>query len=293
MSALEHPSDSNQAAAPLPPPLLPHEALIVERIEESPTIFTLRLRFTDPLIHQRYQFAPGQFNMLYLYGIGEVAISIVSDPTDDTLYDHTIRAVGRVTRALQQLVTGDTIGVRGPYGRGWPVDRAQGDDLLIVTGGLGCAPVVSVINYVMRRRQHYGRLIIMQGVRHANDLIWRERYEAWAKLPETQVLIAADQGGRGWPWHTGQVTALFERVALQPERTTVMMCGPEGMMRAVATDLTGRGIAPARLYLSMERNMKCGVGHCGHCQFGSRFVCRQGPVFSLPEVEPLLGVAGF
>jgi len=270
----------------------PAEARIIERIEECPTVYTLRLRFTDPALHAAFSFAPGQFNMLYLPAVGEVPISIVSDPEDEHLYDHTIRAVGRVTKALARLGEGERIGVRGPFGRGWPLEEAQGRDVVIITGGLGCAPVVSVINYIIRRRERFGRLTILQGVKHAADLIWRERYEAWAQLPDTHVLLAADVGGPGWPWHTGLVTGLLDQVPLD-HAPIVMMCGPQGMMRAVAGDLQHRGVAQEAIWLSMERNMQCGVGLCGHCQLGGRFVCRDGPVFRYDELAPLMGEAGF
>ncbi len=271
-----------------------HEAQIVDRIQETPHIFTLRLRFTDPQVHAAYSFEPGQFNMLYLYGVGEVAISIVSDPQDEHMYDHTIRAVGRVTNALGRLRVGDRLGVRGPYGRGWPMKETEGQDVVIATGGLGCAPVVSVINYVLRRREHYNRLIIMQGVKHADDLIWRNRYQEWSKMPDTQVLLAADEGGPLWPWHVGNISVLLDKANIEPQKSAVMMCGPEGMMVAVAKELTNRRNVPEdRLWLSMERNMQCGAGKCGHCQHGGRFVCKDGPVFNYSEIKPLLGVRGF
>lgn len=272
---------------------LPHEAEVVERIQESPTIFTLRLRFTDPAQHAQYRFAPGQFNMLYLHGVGEVAISIASDPEDERLFDHAIRIVGRVTRGLAQLKTGDRIGVRGPYGRGWPLCEAEGRDVMIVTGGLGCAPVVSVINYVMRRRDRFGRLVIMQGVKHADDLIWKNRYEQWSQAPDTQVLVAADAGVKLWPWHIGPITGLFGKARIDPARTVAMMCGPQGMMQVAADHLIRRGVPDGNLWFSMERNMQCAVGHCGHCQYGGRFVCKDGPVFPYPELKALLDVKGF
>jgi NAD(P)H-flavin reductase len=274
-------------------PYLLHEAEIVERIDEAAGIFTLRLRFTDPAVQRAYGFQPGQFNMVYLYGVGEVAISIVSDPRDEQLYDHTIRVVGRVTWGLAQLRTGHYVGIRGPFGRGWPLQEAQGRDVMIVTGGLGCAPTVSVINYVLNRRERYGRLIIMQGVKHANDLLWRERYAQWAQQPDTEVIIAADEGAALWPWHVGLVTDLFDGIHLNPAHTVAMMCGPEGMMRAAVQQLSQRGVDEAAIYLSMERNMQCAVGHCGHCQYGGKFICKDGPVFSFPEVKELFGVKGF
>jgi len=274
-------------------PYLLQEAEIVERIDEAPGIFTLRLRFGEEGVQQRFAFQPGQFNMLYLYGVGEVAISIVSDPRDMHLFDHTIRAVGRVTLGLAQLEPGQSLGIRGPFGRGWPMAAAEGRDILIVTGGLGCAPTVSVINYVLNRRERYGRLFIMQGVKHADDLLWRERYEQWASQPDTQVVIAADQGTSLWPWRVGRVTDLFDSLALDPARTTVMMCGPEGMMHAAVAQLTARGVGVDAIHLSMERNMQCALGHCGHCQYGGKFVCKDGPVFPFPEVKELFGVKGF
>jgi len=274
-------------------PYLLHEAEIVERIDEVAGVFTLRLRFTDAAVRRTYGFQPGQFNMVYLYGVGEVAISIVSDPRDERLFDHTVRVVGRVTRGLAQLQAGDFIGIRGPFGRGWPLREAQGRDVLIVSGGLGCAPTVSVVNYVLNRRERYGRLIIMQGVKHANDLLWRERYSQWAQQPNTEVIIAADVGAALWPWHVGLVTDLFDGIHLNPANTVAMMCGPEGMMRAAVRRLSQSGMDETAIYLSMERNMQCAVGHCGHCQYGGKFVCKDGPVFSYPEIKELLGVKGF
>jgi sulfhydrogenase subunit gamma (sulfur reductase) len=274
-------------------PHLPLDARVASRIQESKSIFTLRLRLTDEAARQNYHFAPGQFNMLYLYGVGEVAISVVSDPQDEMLIGHTIRAVGRVTKGLAQLEVGAHVGLRGPYGRGWPLAQAEGHDVLVITGGLGCAPVVAVINYILMRRERFGKLTIIQGVKHVDDLIWRERYAYWSSLPRTDVLIAADHGGPLWPWHVGLVTEVFDDAEIAPERTFVMMCGPEGMMRAGVRKLLDRNIAGEHIYLSMERNMHCALGHCGHCQFGASFVCRQGPVYSYPQVQELLGVKGY
>lgn len=266
---------------------------MVKRVDESSSVFTLKLRLADATEERRYNFEAGQFNMLYLYGVGEVPISIVSDPEHDDLLDHTIRRVGRVTAGLAALGEGDRLGIRGPYGRGWPMAELEGRDVLVVTGGLGCAPSVSVINYIMRRRDRYGRLVIMQGVKHHADLLWRKRYEQWARQPDTQVLLSADVGGPVWPWHVGPVTELFDQAAIVPERTRALLCGPEGMMRAVVRELSNRGLAESDIWLSMERNMQCAVGQCGHCQYGAQFVCKNGPVFCYPEVKALLGVKGY
>jgi NAD(P)H-flavin reductase len=273
--------------------MIPQTVQVVERIQESPTVFTLRVRYSGAHRDSIFRFVPGQFNMLSLHGVGEVPISIVSDPLDEHHIDHTLRAVGRVTHALARLQAGDRLGLRGPYGRGWPLERARGKDVLIVSGGLGCAPTVSVINYVVRRRRDFGRLVIMQGVKHADDLIWREQYAEWARMPDTQVLVAADKGASLWPWRVGQVTQLFDEARIDPGMTTAMLCGPEGMMRAALDQLLAHGLSQDALWLSVERSMHCATGLCGHCQIGGRFVCRDGPVFCYKDIKDLLGQRGF
>jgi len=277
----------------MPDSYLPQEAQIIKRIEESPGMFTLRLRFTDPQIQAAYQFEPGQFNMLYLYGVGEIPVSVVSDPEDEDVVDHTIRAVGRVSKAMSCLKEGDSIGVRGPYGRGWPLMHAEQRDVVIVTGGLGCAPVVSVINYITHRRERFGKLNIVQGVKHSSDFIWKERYDHWREMPDTRVLLAADSGAPIWPWHIGRVTDLFDQLDFDPDRVSVMLCGPEGMMRVVVRQMLESKVAESEIWLSMERNMQCAVGHCGHCQYGGKFICKDGPVFSYTELKPLFSKSGF
>lgn len=272
-------------------PLLPREAEIVERIQEAPDIFTLGLRFTDADSDEGYAFAPGQFNMLYLPGVGEVPISIVSDPQETHVLRHTIRSVGRVTRGMAMLAVGDRIGVRGPCGRGWPLELARGRTLFVVTGGLGCAPVMSVINYVLKRREDYGRLVILQGVKHANDLIWRDQYDAWAKLADVEVRLAADVADGQWHGAEGPVTTLFDLVEMDAAGAA-FICGPEPMMAASARTLAARGMRPDDIWLSLERNMQCATGQCGHCQLGEHFVCRDGPVLAWRVLEPLLAVRG-
>lgn len=270
----------------------PYPAEIIARKQESRTIFTLQTRFLDSK-HHTVTFYPGQFNMLYLYGVGEVAISISSDPAEKSYLSHTIRAVGRVTKAMQNLQTGDQIGIRGPYGQGWPLERAKGHDIVIVTGGLGCAPTVSVINYILARRRDYGTLTILQGVKHSDDLIFRKQYAIWQKSPHTKVHIAADQAGPQWPWSVGYVTDMIKSLTLNPDNTIAMMCGPEMMMHAAIDALVKQGIPEDTIYLSMERNMACGVGICGHCQYGGLFVCKDGPVFAYPAIKALFYEKGF
>jgi len=274
-------------------PHLPWEAEVVDKVDELPSVFTISLRISDQKIRDSYRFTPGQFNMIYLFGVGEVAISIVSDPGEGELLSHTIRAVGRVTNGLAKLQPGDRVGLRGPYGRGWPLAQAEGNDVLAITGGLGCAPSVSVINYIMKRRDDFGHLTIMQGVKHYHDLLWKDRYAQWAQHPDTRVLLAADVGGPLWPWHVGPVTVLFDEAHINPQSTVVIMCGPEGMMRAAVQNLLERGVEEYSIWLSMERNMQCAIKQCGHCQYGAKFVCSDGPVFSYPEVKQLFSIKCF
>jgi NAD(P)H-flavin reductase len=271
----------------------PREAQVLSRTDETADMFTLHLRLTDARARAAYRFTPGQFNMLYLPGIGGVPISIASDPDRRETLDHTIRAVGRVTRVLAQLRAGDSVGLRGPYGRGWPMHDAEGQDLVVVTGGLGCAPVVAAIGYVVARRERFGRLAILQGVKHSADLIWRERYDAWARLPDTRVRLAADEPDRHWGDHIGLVTDLLDEVQLRPDRTVALVCGPEPMMLAAARRLVRLNVPETRIWVSLERGFQCGVGHCGHCQLGPYFVCRDGPVFRWADVGWLLGTRGF
>ena len=273
-------------------PYLIHPAEIVEKKQESPTIATFRLRLTDPATRESFRFKAGQFNMLYVFGVGEVAISIVSDPEEPGFLDHTIRIVGRVTNTLGKLDIGDPIGVRGPFGVGWPMDGAKGKDVLIVTGGLGCAPVVGAIEYMFRRREEYGAMTILHGVKTPHDLLYRERYDTWRHQPRTQVLLTSDEPGKTWHSHVGVVTELFDALEFDPDKTLVMMCGPEIMMRIACNSLTHKGLRPDSMYVSLERHMECGIGLCGHCQLGPFFVCKDGPVMRLDRLMPYLEQSG-
>ncbi len=268
-------------------------AELIERRQESSDVFTLQLRLVDSQQREQYRFQPGQFNMVYLHGVGEVAISIVSDREDPTLLNHTIRAVGRVTRGLEQLQTGQQIGLRGPYGRGWPMEQAKSKDLVVVTGGLGCAPVVAAIHEVEQQRAAYGRLAIIEGVRHHQDLIYPDRFHHWEQMERTDVVLCCSHDKAApWPWHTGRVTAHLDQLGFDLPDAVAMLCGPEGMMAAAAETLIQQGMSGDSIWLSLERNMQCGDGFCGHCQLGSHFVCRDGPVFNWSEIGGALKVKG-
>lgn len=273
-------------------PYLIHPTTIVEKTQESPDIVSFRLRFEDAEIRKAYRFQAGQFNMLYVFGVGEVAISIVSDPDEPQFLDHTIRVVGRVTNVIGRMGIGDSLGIRGPFGQGWPMLEAKGKDIVVVTGGLGCAPVVGAIEYMFRRRKEYGTIKIIHGVKTPQDLLYRERFDQWRQHPDTEVLLASDEPGKTWHYHVGVVTELFDQVEVDPEKTLVMMCGPEIMMRVAVNMLSHRGLRPDGMYVSLERHMECGIGLCGHCQLGPFFLCKDGPVMRLDKILPFLGKSG-
>lgn len=279
------------ASAQAGSPLLPEPAEILAKASFGPDLHAYRLRLLDPAARPRFDFQPGQFNMIYVPGVGEVAISISSDPEEEDL-EHTIRIVGRTTRVIERLGPGDVLGLRGPYGNGWPLHEARFKDVLVVTGGLGCAPVSGAIDYMFRRRASYGRISILHGVKKPADLVHRARFEAWRRESDTRVLLTSDQPDRAWRDRTGVVTELFEEVEFDPTRTVVLMCGPEVMMHYAIRILRTRGIADDRIYVSLERNMKCAVGWCGHCQLGPEFVCKDGPIFPVRRVARWLDVHG-
>ena len=205
--------------------LVPEPAEIVEKRSFGSQIYVFRLRLLDPAARPRFDFVQGQFNMVYVPGVGEVAISISSDPEEPEL-EHTIRIVGRTTRVIERLGVGDVLGLRGPYGNGWPLQVARFKDVLVATGGLGCAPVTGAIEYMFRRRASYGRIRVLHGVKQAADLVHRERFEAWRRQPDTEVLLTTDRPDRAWRDRTGVVTELFQEVELDPARTLALLCGP-------------------------------------------------------------------
>lgn len=277
---------------PIANPYAIHPATIVEKIREAEDIITYRLQLVDEEMRRQFRFKAGQFNMVYLFGVGEVAISIVSDPDEPQFLDHTIRIVGRVTKGIAGLQTRDVLGIRGPFGQGWPLEEARGRNVIIVTGGLGCAPVVGAIESVFRRRAEYGSVKILHGVKTPHDLLYRERFDAWRRFPDTEVLLTSDQPDKTWSYHIGVVTELFEQVSVDPKKCIVLMCGPEIMMRLGVPILMNRGIPASAIYVSLERHMECGIGLCGHCQLGPYFVCKDGPVMRYDRVAQWLGRVG-
>ena len=275
-----------------PDPMLPSAARIRAIQPEAYGISTFLLAFDDPSLTRTYRFQPGQFNMLYLPGFGEVAISLSSDPNTPELMGHTIRYAGSVTRAMGRLHEGDILGVRGSYGTGWPVQEAQGKDLLIVSGGIGLAPLRPLIVSVLRDRKSYGRVMLLYGARTPPDLIYTNEFADWRR-GGIEVHVTVDRADESWQGQVGVVPMLFYRIRLDHSRTLVLTCGPEIMMRFVIYEALARRIPKESIYISMERNMKCAVGFCGHCQFGPMFMCRQGPVLNYASIEPFFGKEDF
>lgn len=231
-------------------------------------------------------FAPGQFAMLYVPGVGEAPISISSDPRAPAAATHTIRAVGAVTRALCALRPGDALGWRGPYGRPWPLEAMEGGaDVVIVAGGIGLAPLRPAMLRLLADRARFRRIALLYGARTPGDLLFRRDLERWRSRLDTEVEITVDYGDAEWRGNVGVVTTLIPPARFDPARAVAFVCGPEVMMRFTVAELRMRGIPPERIYLSLERNMHCGVGLCGRCQFGPFFVCRDGPVFAYADVE--------
>jgi NAD(P)H-flavin reductase len=253
---------------------------------ETADTFTLWL--DPPAGASTFAFAPGQFNMLYAFGLGEVPISISGDPDKPEELVHTIRAVGPVTEAMARLKKGDQIGVRGPFGASWPVEAAKGKDVVIMAGGLGLAPLRPVIYHVLNHRSDYRRVSVLVGVRQPSDLLFQAELQGWRGHLDLDCLVTADHAGPDWYGPVGVVTGLLPNVRFDPSETIAMLCGPEIMMRFSARELEKLGMPAASIYLSMERNMKCAVGFCGHCQYGPTFVCKDGPVYRLDSIAWLL-----
>ncbi len=271
-------------------PMTPVTGRVLRRRKETHDTFTLDLEVADG---RPFVFAPGQFNMLYLFGVGEVPISISGDPADPSKLTHTTRAVGVVTRAMRRLRPGDTLGIRGPFGSAWPVEEVAGRDVVIIAGGIGLAPLRPVIHHLMRHRLRYNRIVILYGARTPKDILYPKELGRWSARLDVEVFATVDRATRRWRGNVGVITRLIPRAPFDPENVVAMVCGPEIMMSFTVLELHRRGVASDRIYVSMERNMKCAVGLCGHCQYGPHFICKDGPVFRFDAVEDLFRVREF
>lgn len=268
-------------------PFVPQISRVAGVIREAADTSTLSL---IPSSGEVPEFKPGQFNMLYAFGVGEVAISFSGDPADRTRMVHTVRAVGAVSTAISRLSVGATLGVRGPFGAGWPVESGAGGDLVVVAGGLGLAPLRPAIYGVLARRKQYRRVIILVGMRGPAEILYRDELEHWRSHGDVELEVSVDRADAGWRGNVGAVTTLIPGMRLDPGHTLALVCGPEIMMRFTANALRDAGIALERIHLSMERNMKCAIGLCGHCQFGPTFVCKDGPVMRLDRITDWLAL---
>jgi len=268
-------------------PMRPEPMRVLRVTRETADTVTLEL---DARARGGFPFEPGQFNMLYAFGAGESAISIAGDVDRVKSLVHTVRAVGAVTEPLTRVKNGDFIGVRGPFGRGWPVAEARGKDLLLVAGGIGLAPLRSAIYEIVARRDDFGRVVLLYGARSPADVLFARELERWRHRSRIESLVTVDHASRSWTGNVGVVTSLIPRLAIDPERTLALICGPELMLRFAASALRATGVGEERIFASLERSMKCAVGLCGRCQLGPSFVCKDGPVFSYDRVRRLLEI---
>ena len=259
---------------------LPGRYRVASVAAETEDTWTLAM---EPVADGGLEFTPGQFTMLYAHGVGEVPISISGDPAAPASLVHTVRAVGPVSRAICETGEGQELGVRGPFGRGWPIAEAEGLDVVVVAGGVGLAPLRSVVYSVLADRDRFGRLVLLYGGRSPDQLLYRGEVDAWAARDDVELRTIVDAADPSWDGQVGVVPVLIGQAGLDPERSIAMVCGPEVMMRFSVEALVDAGFADERIWLSMERNMKCAMGHCGHCQWGPSFVCRDGPVYSWAE----------
>ncbi len=267
----------------------PNLAVIKKVRKETHDTNTYTLEFSDKKLQKSFSPAPGQFMMLSLFGIGESAISL-SGTSNNGSVTTTIRNVGSVTNAVLRLKEGDFIGMRGPYGNGWPLERAEGKNVLIVVGGMGIVPLRGVVNYIKNNRKKFGDLEIIYGARTPDDMLFRYEFEKWKQIKNTRLDLTVDE----LPIETtskckiGLVTSCFPSMKTHHKNAIVLVCGPEIMMRYAAKCLETIGFKDQQIYLSLERRMKCGIGKCGHCQIGLKYVCKDGPVFNYADIKPFI-----
>ncbi len=266
---------------------MPVPARILSVKHENKNTRTYTLEFVDESVRRMYAFAPGQFNMLYVPGVGEAAISISSDPASTRRVEHTIRTVGSVTRAVERMGPGGLVGLRGPFGQGWPMHRMEGRHVVIVAGGIGIAPLRPVIYQILRDRQRYGRVILLYGCRNPGDRVFASELEKWEEERSIQVLVTVDNATEGWTGPVGVVTHLLRRVRVNARDTVVLVCGPKILNRVAARNFLQLHVPEEQVFVSLERSMNCGFGRCGHCQYGRFFVCKDGPVFCFADIASI------
>jgi NAD(P)H-flavin reductase len=271
-------------------PWLTHTVRIADVIDEAEGVATYRLVRDGDSEPTAYHFVPGQFNMLYLPGVGESAISMSGDPDETDGWTHTVRVAGNVTRTLARLRQGDSLGLRGPFGAGWPVDKLVGCDVIVVAGGLGMAPLRPLIYHLMNHRHQFQNVWLILGARSPDGLLYQREYDEWRRRG-IDLQLTVDRATPDWTGHVGVVTLLIERLQLaRPDRTMLVACGPEVMMKYAAISGQRLGLTAEQMWLSLERNMQCAAGLCGHCQLGPEFICKDGPVLRYDRIRSCLFV---
>lgn len=271
---------------------VPHTAVIREITREVNEVSTYHLALSDPALAKAYRFEPGQFNMLYVPGAGESAISMSGDPDSLETLAHTIRFAGNVTRSIATMKVGDTLGLRGPFGTSWPLEKCVGKDVILVAGGIGLPPLRPLIHRLLAERHQFGQLNLLYGARSPDMRLYTKEYRDWS---EKGLLIkeTVDRKNLGWQGNVGVVSMLLERLEpFDPAQSILMICGPELMMRFTARAAMQRRMTPDQIWVSTERNMQCAIGLCGHCQLGPEFICKDGPIFRYDQISPYLIVEG-
>ena len=293
MSATPSPQSVSPGCSP-PNPWVAHSVVIDDITPEINDVATYYLRFKDQPLRESYRFSPGQFNMLYLPGYGESAISISGGPTAERpdTWAHTVRVAGNVTHALARLKPGDSLGLRGPFGSHWPIESLEGRDVIVVAGGIGLPPLRPAIEAISANRAKFGGLTLLYGSRTPDTLLFTRQFSEWKKSG-WEIQLTVDRGSPDWHDHIGVVPLLLDRLKpLAAERSSLLVCGPDLMMYYVVQSALGRGLSRRQIWVSLERNMHCAIGLCGHCQFGPAFVCKDGPVFRFDRIESYLHVPG-
>src|SRR5450755_16782 len=291
---LIEPVTAAAAAAPLPhravpgiDPMIPRPFRIERVKHEVTSCFSWHLK---PLDGAPFHFLPGQFNMLYAPGVGEVAISVSGDCRDHATLVHTIREVGAVTKAMAKLRAGAMVGVRGPFGSAWPVEAGYGKDVVFVTGTVGLAPLRPLIYEVLNRREKYGKVIINYGSRGTDDILYERDLHAWRGRFDLEVHVTVHTAPSGYRGRVGSVAAAVKIGRFDGENAVAFICRSEALTRPAVQALQDRGMTTDRIYVTLERNMKCGIGFCGHCQFGPTFMCKEGPVYRFDSIEKIFTI---
>ncbi len=267
---------------------LPKQAEILSVKKETADTSRFRMKFVDPADREAFEYQPGQFVEISVMGAGEVPISITSSPLIDKGYfELCIRDTGKVTREIHKLGEGDIVGIRGPYGNSFDIKSMQGKEVLFVVGGLGLAPLRPVINGVVASRDEYKGVKILYGARTPGDMLFNEDLDEWSKIDGVEVLTTVDRADDSWKGNVGVVPKLFEKTEIEPKKTVAVICGPGIMIKFVMKDLLGMGFKEKDIWLTMERHMKCGIGKCGHCNIGTKYVCIDGPVFTFDQIKDL------